>query len=201
MARAEARALMGDAPGARADLNESARLRDALGLSGNWDEMWVEPAVLAAAGDTRAAAEACRVALAMLSDSDALNRNFMLLTYARVLLDLGLDEEARLAVEPLESSAIVEHRATHRSLRARLLARAGDVDAALASIDEATGIAAPTGLAIIKADVALDRAYVLLAASRVEDAMASAEDALGRYRTKEHEVGARRAAALLGAIT
>ncbi len=49
--------------------------------------------------------------------------------------------------------------------------------------------------------MALDRAHVLLAAGRVEDARASAEDALGRYRTKEHEIGARRAAALLGAMT
>ena len=49
--------------------------------------------------------------------------------------------------------------------------------------------------------MALDRAHVLLAAGRVEDARASAEDALDRYRTKEHEVGARRAAELLGAMT
>ena len=130
-----------------------------------------------------------------------MNRNYMLGTYARILLDLGLDEEAWAAVEPLESSCIIEQRATHRSIRARLLARAGDIDAALASIDEAAVLAAPTGLAIIKADVALDRAHVLLAAGRVEDARASAEDALGRYRTKEHEVGARRAVALLGSMT
>ena len=200
MVRAQARALMGDALGARADLDESARLRDALGLSRDREDPWAEASVAHAAGDLRAAAEACREALAQHPDEDALNRNFMLGTYARVLLDLGHDEEAYAAVEPLESSAIVEQRATHRSLRARLLARGGDIDAALASIDEAAAIAAPTGLAIVKADVTLDRAYVLLAAGRVDDAMASAEDALGRYRTKEHEVGARHALAQLGAI-
>jgi class 3 adenylate cyclase/tetratricopeptide (TPR) repeat protein len=198
---AEARALMGDAPGARADLDEAARLRAALGLPADSDELWAEPSVVLGTGDLRAVAGACRAALAQLPDGDRMNRNFMLGMYARVLLDLGHDEEAQVAVEPLERSAIVEQCATHRSLRARLLARGGDIDAALASIDEAAALAAPTGLAIVKADVALDRAHVLLAAGRVEDARASAEDALGRYRTKEHEVGARRAVAMLDALT
>ena len=58
-----------------------------------------------------------------------------------------------------------------------------------------------TAIVFVKADVALDRAHILVAAGRVEDAKASAQDALGRYRTKEHEVGARRAADLLGAVT
>ena len=137
----------------------------------------------------------------MLGEDDGWGRNDVLGTYARVLLDLGLDEEAQTAVDPLESSAIVEQRVTHRSLRARLLARRGDIDAGLASVDEAAALAAPTGLAIVKADVQLDRAHVLDAAGRVEEAVASAQDALSRYRAKEHEVGARRAAALLDAIT
>jgi hypothetical protein len=81
-----------------------------------------------------------------------------------------------------------------------LLARGGHLDAAMASIDEAAALAAPTGLAIVKADVALDRAHVLLAAGRLENARASAEDALGRYQTKEDEIGARRAVELLGAM-
>ncbi len=198
--RAGVRAMMGDTRGARADLDEAARLRAALGLPEELDELWAEPDVAFAAGDLHAAAEACRAALAQLPDEDALNRNSMLGLYARVLLDLGHDEEAQVAVEPLERSAVVEQRAIHRSLRARLQARAGDIDTALASVGEAAALAAPTGLAIVKADVALDRAHVLLAADRVEDAMASAEDALGRYRTKEHEVGARYAVALLGAM-
>ena len=44
-ARAQARALMGDAPGARADLDEAARLRAALGLPADSDELWAEPPV------------------------------------------------------------------------------------------------------------------------------------------------------------
>ncbi len=199
--RAQARALIGDALGARADLDESARLRDALGLSRDQDDLWAEAGVAHAAGDLRAAAEACRDALAQHPDQDALNRNFLLGTYGRVLLDLGLDEQACAAIDPLETSRITEQRITHRSIRARLLARASELEAALVSIDEASDLAAPTGLAIIKAEVALDRARVLLDAGRVEHARASAEDALDRYRTKEHEVGARQAVALLGAMT
>ena len=199
-ARALARALMGDLPGARVDLDEAARLGAALGLPADSDELWAETPMALAAGDLRAAADSCRVALALFPDEDRMNRDYMLATYARLLLDLGDDEEARAAVEPLESSVIVEQRATHRSLRARLLARKGDIDEALASIDEAAALAAPTGLAIIKAEVALDRAHILLAAGRGQDARASAEDALDRYRMKEHEVGARGALALLATM-
>ena len=178
MLRAQARALMGDALGARADLDESDRLRDALGLPRDLNDLWAEPTLAQAAGDLPAAAEACREALAQHPDEDVLNRNFLLGTYARILLDLGLDEQALAAIGPLETSRIIEQRITHRSIRARLLARAGEVEAALASIDEASDLAAPTGLAIIKAEVALDRAHVLLDAGRVEHARASAEDAL-----------------------
>lgn len=200
LVRAEARALLGDGPGARADLDQAAQLRAALGLPPDADDIWAEPPVLLGTGDLRAVAQACRAALAQLPDEDRMNGNSMLGLYARVLLDLGHDEQALVALEPLERSAVVEQRTTHRSLRARLLARAGDVDAGLTSIDEAAALVGPTGLAIVKADVALDRAHVLLAAGRIADAMAGAEDALGRYRKKEHEVGARRAVALLGAM-
>ncbi len=199
--RAESRALMGDAPGGLADMEEAARLRAALGLPADLEEVWAEAAVTLAAGNLPAAADACRVVLALLPEEDRMNGNTMLGTYARVLLDLGDDEAALAAVEPLESSAIVEQRVTHRSLRARLLARGGDIEAALATIDEAASLASPTGLAIVKADVALDRAHVLLAAGRVVEAKACAEEALDRYRTKEHEVGAGRAMALLRAMT
>ena len=119
MVRAQARALMGDALGARADLDESARLRDALGLPRDMDDLWAEPPMAQAAGDLRAAAEACREALAQHPDEDALNRNFLLGTYARVLLDLGLDEQAWAAIDPLETSRIIEQRITHRSIRAQ----------------------------------------------------------------------------------
>jgi tetratricopeptide (TPR) repeat protein len=189
---------MGDAPGARADLDESARLRDALGLPGDLEDLWAEPTLAHSAGDLPAAADACREALAQHPDEDVLNRNFLLGIYARVLLDLGLDEQAWAAIDPLETSRIMEQRITHRTIRARLLARASEVEAARASIDEASNLAAPTGLAILKAEVALDRAHVLLVAGDDATAVASAEEALHRYRAKEHEVGARAAVDVLG---
>jgi class 3 adenylate cyclase/tetratricopeptide (TPR) repeat protein len=196
--RADARALMGDVAGARADVDEASRLRDALGLPWDLDELWVGPSLEIAAGDLPAAAEACREVLAQLPDEDGQNRNWMLGVYARVLLDLGLDDEARVAVEPLEASEIIEHRVTHRSLRARLFARAGEVEAALASMAEADALVGPTGLAVVKADVALDRARVLLGVGRAAQATARAGEALRRYRVKEHEVGARAALTVLG---
>ena len=201
LSRASARADMGDAAGAREDLGESIRLAAALGLTTAMEDVRPEPSIALARGDPGGAAEACRELLAMLGEDDGIGRNDVLGTYARVLLDLGRDAEAQAAVTPLEASAIVGQRATHRSLRARLHARNGEIGAALASIDKAAKLVAPTGLAIIKADVALDRAHVLLAAGRVEEARASAEEAMSRYRAKEHEVGARRAGALFGATT
>jgi tetratricopeptide (TPR) repeat protein len=197
VARAEALALMGDAIGARADLDKSARLREALGLPRDLNDLWAVPSFALAFGDLQAAAQACQEALALLPGEDALNRNFMLGTFARVLLELGLDAEASAAIDPLEMSAIVEQRVTNRSIRARLLARANEVEAARRAIDDATTLVAPTGLAILKADVALDRAHVLLAAGDGVAAMASAKDALHRYEAKVHIVGARAAVAVL----
>ena len=197
MIRAYALAWQGDARGARSDLDESARLRTALGLPEDIDDLWVEPPIAYAAGDLRGAADACREALARVPKEDAVNRNSMLCLYARILLDLDLEHEARAAIGPLEGSGIIEQRVTHRAIRARLLGRAGGPEAALASIDEASTLAAPTGLAILKAEVALDRAHVLLAAGLHAEARVSAEEALRRYRAKEHEVGARATLALL----
>ncbi len=200
LSRASARANMGDPDGASEDLDESDGLRAAVGLPPDMESVRPEPSIALARGDLRGAAEACRELLALVPQEDANVRYDVLGTYARVLLDLGLDAEAQAAVDPLEGSEIVGQRATHRSLRARLHARSGEIGAALASIDEAAELVAPTGLAIIKADAALDRGHVLLAAGRVEEARASTEEALRRYRAKQHEVGARRAAALLEAM-
>lgn len=197
LGRALARADMGDAAGAREDLDEILRQPAAVGLPPTIEDLWPEPSIALARGDLRGAVEACRGLLGRLGESDGLNRNGVLGMYARVLLDLGLDAEAQVAVEPLASSAIVDQRATGHSLRARLLARAGDLEAALASIDEADALVAPTGLAMLKAYVLLDRGHVLLAAGRVTEARVSAEEALRRFRAKEHEVGARAALALL----
>ena len=195
--RAQARSMKGDALGARSDLDESARLRTVLGLPRDIDDLWAEPTMAHATGDLRGAAEACREALVRVPVEDALNRNWMLSLYARIQLDLGLDQEAWAAVSPLETSGIIEQRVTHRAIRARLLGRAGDTEAALASIDEASTLVAPTGLAILQAEVALDRAHILLDAGRDAESRVSAEEALRRYRAKEHEIGARAALAVL----
>lgn len=194
--RAEARALMGDPVGARADLVESERLAISVGLTGDLVEGEVEPLIALSEGDPALAASRFPDALAA-ADSTT-DRQIILRAYCRVLVDLGLDREAESHMSPLASSAVVEERATHGSLLSRVLARRGDSAGALALSEEAAALAAPTGLEVIKADVALDRAHVLIEAGRVAEAMATAEEALRRYRAKEHQVGARAALGLLG---
>ena len=99
-----------------------------------------------------------------------------------------------------EAREAVERHGGHGRLCPQLVRVCFEAERSLGSIDEAAALVAPTGLAIVKADVALDRAHVLLAAGRVDDARASGEEAVSRYRTKEHEVGARQAAAMLAAM-
>ncbi len=196
--RAEARALMGDAAGAREDLDESERLRLATRMPVDFVNPEVEPFIALANGDLALAASRFSEALSMVPEHGQLNRNAILVLFARVLVDLGLDGEAAQALSPLGASVVLHERATDRALRGRLLARSGDTAGALALSDEAAALVAPTGLAVVKADVALDRAHVLLEAGRVEEARASAEDALRRYRAKEHAIGARSALTLVG---
>jgi len=193
--RADARALMGDAPGARADLAESARLAASLGLQDDGLELEVEPVIALAQGD--AAGAASRFADALAASGSQTDRQLILRSYCRVLVDLGVDSEAERLVSPLATSVVVEERATHRSLLSRVWARRGDFARALALGEEARALVERTELEVVKAEVALDRAHVLLAAGRAEEARASADDALRRYREKEHQVGARRALAVL----
>ena len=196
--RAETLALMGNSARARADLDESDRLRVAVGMPADPIEREAEPFVALADGDLALAASRFAEAISLFPAEDQINRNLLLLPAARVLADLGRDADAEEALSSLRASGLLQDRATHRSLRGRLLARRGDLPGAIALAEEAAELVAPSGLETIKADVALDRAHVMLAAGRAEDARVSAEEALRRYRAKEHEVGARSTLAVLG---
>ncbi len=61
---------MGDAPGARADWTRALGCGLPSACPRDLDELWAEPRLALAAGDLRAAAEACRTALALLPDED-----------------------------------------------------------------------------------------------------------------------------------
>lgn len=200
VARAHGRALMGDAAGAQADLDESTRIREALGIPADTDDLWVQVPVLQAAGDLERAAAICREALARIPAEDALNRNSLLAGYARILLDLGQDADAMTAIAPLRDSAIAEQRVTGRTIRARILARSGAMVEARAAIDDAWALAEPTGLAELKAYLALDRAHVRYAAGDAAGALAAAADALARFRVKEHAVGVAAVESLLDSM-
>jgi ATP/maltotriose-dependent transcriptional regulator MalT len=79
-------------------------------------------------------------------------------------------------------------------------ARRGDLDEAFRLSDDAEAIAAPTDCLIDQADVALDRAEILLLAGRPGEARASAADALERFDRKEYAIGIRRTREFLAAL-
>ena len=79
-------------------------------------------------------------------------------------------------------------------------ARRGDHGAALRLSVEAEARAATTELLWDQAEVALDRADVLLLAGRPAEARTAAEDALARFERKEYAIGIRRARDFLAAL-
>jgi len=119
---------------------------------------------------------------------------------ARIRLDLGRHEEAARVLDDLRHHTVIEARIQTRTLGAVAAARRGDLVDAFRLSDEAEAIAAPTDCLIDQADVALDRAEILLLAGRSAEARASAEEALARFERKEYAIGIRRARAFLAAL-
>jgi tetratricopeptide (TPR) repeat protein len=120
---------------------------------------------------------------------------------AEPLYRLGRDEEA------LEQTRVSERRATAddamsqlswRSIRAKLLARAGDVEQAEQLARAAVPYGARTDHIDMHADALRALATVLAAAGKPEEARAAAERALVLYQRKGNVVSAARARALLG---
>ncbi len=79
-------------------------------------------------------------------------------------------------------------------------ARRGDLGEAFRLSEDTEAVAAPTDRLIDQADVALDRAEILLLAGRPAEARASAADALARFERKEYAIGIRRAREFLAAL-
>ncbi len=120
---------------------------------------------------------------------------------ARVLLDMGRpDEAAEVTGDFRDNRVSLTARVNTKSIDARLAALKGDVEDALRLSDEAVAIVTPTDFLVDQADVALDRAHVLLLAGRPNDARASSADALARYEHKEYAIGIRRAREFLAAL-
>jgi hypothetical protein len=81
-------------------------------------------------------------------------------------------------------------------VRAKLAARGGALDEAVALAQRTVELAAPIDALDAKGDALLDLAHVLVAAGRTAEAAAALDDAEGVYVAKGHSVGLARVAGL-----
>ncbi len=72
---------------------------------------------------------------------------------------------------------------------------------ALRLSDDAVALVGTMDFLTRQADVALDRAEVLLLVGRPDEVRATAEDALARFERKEHAVGIQRAREMLARLS
>jgi class 3 adenylate cyclase len=137
----------------------------------------------------------------MITDSgEMVFSDFSGVPLARTLLEIGRHEESARVTLDLQRHTVVEARIQARTMGAVVAARHGDLEEALRLSAEAEAIAAPTDCLIDQADVALDRAEILLLAGRPHEARAAAADALERFERKEYAIGIRRGRAFLAAL-
>ncbi|HXF97207.1 MAG TPA: AAA family ATPase [Gaiellaceae bacterium] len=121
---------------------------------------------------------------------------------ARALYEQGRREEAaalHAEMGELADADDVETQALLRSLRARLLADAGEPVEAEASARQAVGLLAEVESLDLRGDCLLAHAETLAALGRGEEARAALEAALEAYTRKGNDVSAGRARALLEA--
>ena len=115
---------------------------------------------------------------------------------AQALYDQGRYEEAGAQCDVSEAAAPHEDFVTHamwRGVRAKLLARAGRLEAAEALARDALGLIERTDLLTHQGDALLDLADVLGLAGRTDEAGDAARGALGLYERKGNLVSAQRA--------
>jgi class 3 adenylate cyclase/tetratricopeptide (TPR) repeat protein len=125
----------------------------------------------------------------------------VIILLARALIMQGRDEEAMQQIRECERLASLSHRDAQikwRAIRALLLARRGEVEAAERLAAEAVALTADWEQEDSTAEVEADHAHVLRLAGKDEAARQVAERALARYWRKGNLVGARRVEAFLG---
>lgn len=106
---------------------------------------------------------------------------------AQALYAQGRDEEALRLTETSEGSAAVEDLHTQvqwRAARAKVLARAGQTEEAVALAREAVALGGRTDFLVMRGNAALDLAEVLLLAGRTDESVAAAREALALYERK-----------------
>jgi class 3 adenylate cyclase len=112
---------------------------------------------------------------------------------------LGRDDEAWRLTETAEEAGAADDVMTQlliREVRAKLLARRGDIAAAEALAREAVALVEPTDSLEHKATSRCDLAVVLIAAGRRDEAVAALGEARALYEEKGHTVGVARIDAL-----
>jgi predicted ATPase len=146
------------------------------------------------AGNPAAAERSARAAYRALEEmGERAFRSTMAASLAVVILELGRDEEAedfaKLSAQLAASGDLVTQ-VRWRRVRARVLARRGEIRAAEELAREALAIAEATDFVNDQADALVDLSHVLEASGRCDDAAAAASGALRLYELKGNVVAA-----------
>jgi class 3 adenylate cyclase/tetratricopeptide (TPR) repeat protein len=127
-------------------------------------------------------------------------RSTLLSFHAEALYRLGRYDEADRATHDSEECASVDDvlsQALSRSVRAKVDARRGDLESALALSGDAVRLLEGSDGLEVRGDVFMNRAEVLRAARRVDEAETDVSEALALYEQKGNVVSAGRARAAL----
>jgi class 3 adenylate cyclase/tetratricopeptide (TPR) repeat protein len=122
---------------------------------------------------------------------------------AHVLVERGEDEEAERYAKVAEELVADDDRETQalwRRVRARITARRGEIDEALALAGEATSLLRGTDALVARADSLVALSEVAAAAGRPPAARAAGEEAIALYERKGDVVSARRARDLVARL-
>jgi tetratricopeptide (TPR) repeat protein len=155
------------------------------------------------AGEPAAAERALRQSYELFeAEGDTGHVAFAAALLSRALYDLGRDEEAERLTRVSEQAAAPDDAGTQmqwRSVRAKVLARRGELQPAEALARDAARIGRSTELHML-ADVVMDLGEVLAAAGRPEEAVSHVEEAIERYERKGNVVAAERARRVLSRL-
>ena len=182
----EARAILAETRGALAERGAGTLFANITAFESVWVELWAGDAAAAAAF----AAEGCRL------HEESGDRGGLALAAAenaRALYELDQLEEADAwAGRAAELGGSVNAQMVWRQVRAKLLARGGDLAEAEQFALEAIARGADTDALDRQGDAYADLAEVLILAGRRDDAAAALSRALERYERKENLASARR---------
>jgi predicted ATPase/class 3 adenylate cyclase len=146
------------------------------------------------AGNPAAAEKSVRAAYRALEEmGERAFRSTMAATLGLVILEQGRDEEADAFAElsaQLAASGDLITQVCWRRVRARVLARRGEIQAAEALAREALAIAEATDFVNDRADALIDLSRVLEASNRSDEAVSAVSAALDLYELKGNVIAA-----------